>query len=120
MLARIRGYVNPENPNRNVNIKAEVTSKTLDVVYGDFRASYKIVDGQPEENPFEIIKKDRIDDINIKSGYLPKTFFSDIRLSCNKENPISMSVAGKPRHNERLKSRSSFDFNWMRLDFTIT
>jgi len=44
-------------------------------------------DGTLEETPSEVMQKDRLKDINIKAG--GNTFFnSDIRISCNKENPL--------------------------------
>lgn len=47
---------------------------------------------------------------------------SDIRISCNTEipQPTDNFDVNKPHKSVRIKERSTFQFKWIRLDFTVT
>ena len=120
------GAANPNNKYGNPHIKASPMQRTLDVTYGNYangvRATYKSLnDGVNfESEPCEVMFKDRLADINIKSG-ANKFFRTDVRISCNKENPLDASaLIGKGRVFERIKERNSFKFASFSLDMTKT
>lgn len=105
-------------------------SRTKDIIYANgSRATFQfnLSQGKYEESPSEVIKKTRLEDCNIKAGVqVPPQltpFQSDIRVSFNTEVPL---IVGKPFDSEqpikstRIKERTSFKLNWLRLDFTVT
>ena len=67
--------------------------KTKDVVYGDGTRATFLFDITTEKfgtEPIALIKKERIEDLNIKSGQKKESvglFGSDIRISCSSEQP---------------------------------
>jgi hypothetical protein len=90
MLERVKNQVN-----LNPHLKFIKFQKTKDVVYGDgTRATFLCVDMKTQEydmkKPIAVIKKDRIDDLNIKGGQRKESIGflgSDIRISCSTEQP---------------------------------
>jgi len=46
------------------------------------------------------------------------TIRSDLRISCNTETPAQFDPNLKVK-SERVKERTTFTFQWMRLDFTV-
>ena len=66
----------------------DVIMKNLRNKYDQIRASYRFNDktNTYEMQPFEIIKKERIDDINIKKGIDNYLFKSDFRITANLEH----------------------------------
>ena len=76
-------------------------------------------------DPSCIIKKQRMDDINIKAAEKSEqqpVFSSDVRISCSTENPAAIPQNPSSTYvtQERIKERYSFQFTWMRIDFTVT
>lgn len=82
--------------------------------------------------PSAVIKKTRIDDINLKSGrktqidsvlstiqtLIPSYMSTDIRISVSTEEVFPLVLADTKGITERVKERTSFKFGWMQLDFT--
>ena len=49
------------------------------------------------------------------------TMGSDLRISCSSEIKANLPDSTKVKVNQtRIKERTSFQFNWMRLDMTVT
>jgi hypothetical protein len=79
-----------------------------------------------------VIKKNRIDDINLKAGtttqiysvlnafqtLIPSYMSTDIRISASTEETIQQVIADANGKSERKKERTSFQFGWMQCDFT--
>lgn len=110
---------------RNPNFKELPLIKVKDVVFqSGERATFDFNFETKEFNtdPAVVIKKDRIDDINIKCSsriFDPEsTLRSDLRISCNSEVPASINLHSKQK-SSRIKERTTFTFQWMRLDFTV-
>lgn len=77
----------------NRNLKFIKFQKTKDVVYGDGTRATFLFDSETKKfgtEPIAVIKKDRIDDLNIKCGQKKESvglFGSDVRISCSSERP---------------------------------
>jgi hypothetical protein len=79
-----------------------------------------------------VIKKNRIDDINLKAGkttqiysvlnafqtLIPSYMSTDIRISASTEETIQQVITDANGKSERKKERTSFKFGWMQCDFT--
>jgi hypothetical protein len=69
-----------------------------------------------------VIKKTREGDLNIKAAHRlaepEQTMRSDFRVSMNTETPVA-AVVRKPHKSMRVKERTTFEFQWMRIDFTV-
>ena len=78
--------------------------------------------------PLEVIRKNRIKDDHIKSAVMipagkRSTFASDIRISCSSEVHVERPDKNHVNQNKvttREKERSSFEFQWLRVDMTVT
>lgn len=97
MLERCR-----QQTSRNPYLKELPLTKQKDVVYQsgeratfDFNFETKTFN----TDPTVVIKKERIDDINIKCGFKvfdPEcTLCSDLRLSCNSEVPATINLQSR-------------------------
>lgn len=69
------------------------------------------------QEPHVVIKKDRIQDINIRAAhrklFTPECQLkSDLRISCNTEVPVQWNP-NQPVKSERIKERTSFKFQWL-------
>jgi len=92
------------------------------------RASYPILEGGLATEPSEVISKQRLDDINIKCdtknvlNWKNQIFTTDIRISCSREaeKKLDKKEPVPYPHQERMKERSTFKFQFMKLDFTKT
>ena len=111
----------------NPHVEALGKTRQRDETYPDgTRATYMCADlrqNRYEEKPSAVITKKRLFDLNIKSASVPSgplpTMSADLRISCSTE------TASKVPQNQRvkltrIKERTSFKFNWMRLDMTVT
>ena len=106
MLARVNNQTKI-----NLHLSFDKFQKTKDVIYSDGRRETHIFDQNLKQfnpQPSVVIKKERLEDLNIKCGMLGH-FKSDIRISCSKEIP---AVAGLENRivNERIKERTSFKY----------
>ena len=122
-----------EQSQQNRNIQEVQTRRIKDVIHANKVRESFLVDmatGKAAETPSEVIKKNRIADLNLKSaclrapGLLP-SFTADLRFSCSSETQAqSPGPSSKKGSNKeptvREKERTSFDFTWMRLDMTVT
>ena len=97
MLKNVKAAANQANTVVivNKNIKELPVIRQKDVIYSDqTRATYNCTDFKSNEyalEPIVVIKKNRLDDLNIKSATIKKgpgypTLCSDLRLSCSTEN----------------------------------
>ena len=134
MLKNVKAAANQANTVVivNKNIKELPVIRQKDVIYSDqTRATYNCTDFTKNEyalEPIIVIKKNRLDDLNIKSASIKRgpgypTLCSDLRLSCSTENKASLpdpENKGVIVLTERIKERSSFEFFWMQLDMTVT
>lgn len=74
------------------------------------------------QTPKVVIKKERLEDVNIKCGFSEcpeQTFKCDIRISCNSEVPREFDPT-KREKTTREKERTTFVLSdYLRLDFTV-
>jgi hypothetical protein len=70
--------------------------------------------------PSEIIKKTRVDDINIKKGTDNHLIKSDFRISSSFEQNANLNNVNSPQSSIRHKERTSYKFFWMTFDLTVT
>ena len=114
----------------NPNLRAQPRRKTKDVIHRNkVRESYPWdpQTGQYSSEPSEVIKKNRISDEHLKSASVRDpnrmaSFASDLRFSCssevNQERPSSQATSQAPTIRE--KERTSFEFQFMTIDMTVT
>ncbi|CDW88311.1 mrna capping enzyme [Stylonychia lemnae] len=101
---------------------------TKDESYGykrdTMRLSFKYNQGtkQYDSNPCEVIRKSRLNDINIKKGQSEKkTFQSDFRISASIEESLPYPIPhGYQKQFTRIKRRHQYRFNWITFDLTHT
>jgi len=75
--------------------------------------------------PLKVVFRNRIEDINVKSGsvydeqYTP--IRSDFRFSCKTEIPFLdfKALDLKNYYLKRVTERFTFSFDWLTIDFTI-
>lgn len=71
-----------------------------------------------EETPYEIIKKHKVSEVNIKKGR--SVFENDMRISFNVEE--TMPLVDRTSNNvktTRIKERTSYKIAWIKLDLTV-
>lgn len=109
-------------------LKKDVTLKNGNRATFDYDPVLKTFSIQPSA----VIKKTRIDDINLKAGkktqidsvlstiqtVIPSYMSTDIRISVSTEEVFPLVLADTKGITERVKERTSFKFGWMQLDFT--
>ena len=108
-----------QQTSKNQFFKELPLQKTKDIIYcSGERATFEFDHATKEfsSTPTAVIKKDRVEDFNVK-GYCD-TLKADIRISCNTETPCQVDTS-KPQKTVRIKERTTFVFQWMRLDFTV-
>ena len=75
-----------------------------------------------KSEPSVVIRKTRLDDVNIKCAPQGGSLCSDLRISCSTEveAKLPQGKGAAVIRSERIKERTSFRFNFMQLDMTVT
>ena len=113
-LTKIRYNI---NPNLLYTMRGQ---RQKDIIFSDGIRESFLFDSTTNDfaqQPNQIIRKQRIQDVNILKGKNSVTLDTDLRITINHEHKLQQRSQGQAT-SIRFKERNSFVIGWIRVDMT--